>query len=122
MKIAIVYGSTMGNTKSAADSILSCMEKSFDQKDITLSQIRDINVDDLKNYDLILFGCSTWGIGELQDDWNDPVEQIKNIDLSAKKVALFGTGDQETYSDSFVDALGTIYSALQNTGAVLVGK
>lgn len=38
-----------------------------------------------------------------------------------KKVALFGLGDQASYSESFVDGLGILYDAVAEEGAVIVG-
>ena len=40
---------------------------------------------------------STWGDGELQDDWYDAIKMIKTADLNGKIVALFGCGDSESY-------------------------
>jgi len=36
-------------------------------------------------------------------------------------VALFGLGDQSTYTDSFVDAMGILYDYLKKKGVKIVG-
>lgn len=35
---------------------------------------------------------------------------LDTIDLSQKKVALFGLGDQEVYAESFVNGMGELYN------------
>ena len=70
----------------------------------------------------MLLGTSTWGNGELQDDWYDACATLKNIDLSGKTVALFGVGDSSSYSCTFCGALGALYEAVKNTGAKIVGQ
>ena len=78
--------------------------------------------EDVLLYDKLIFGIPTWGIGELQDDWAVFLPGLENLDLSGKNVALFGLGDQESYPDTFADALGTLYDALLNTGCDITGS
>ena len=58
----------------------------------------------------------------MQDDWNDFVTQLKNIEFLRKKVALFGLGDQEGYADTFVDALGILFTIVSDRGAEIIGR
>lgn len=67
-------------------------------------------------------GTSTWGAGELQDDWYDGVNVLKAADLAGKTVAVFGCGDSESYSDTFCGAMAEIYNAAKDAGATLVGE
>ena len=53
------------------------------------------------------------GAGELQDDWYDGINVLKNADLSGKTVAIFGCGDSESYSDTFCSAMKEIYVQLK---------
>ena len=73
------------------------------------------------NYDYLMFGASTWNIGELQDDWGLALPVITSNGLQGKKVALFGCGDQYGYSNSFVDAIGIIGERATQLGAETVG-
>jgi len=68
-----------------------------------------------------LLGSSTWGCGELQDDWYDFLDALKRKALSGKRVALFGCGDRASYPDSFCDALAEIRDGLEATGCTFVG-
>lgn len=75
-------------------------------------------------YDILLLGSSTWGQGDPQRDWVDPLYEIESdeIDFSGKKIALFGAGDQETHGEHFVSALGKMYDLFKARGASLVGS
>ena len=72
--------------------------------------------------DNLLIGTSTWGAGELQDDWYDGVDTLKGADLSGKVVAVFGCGDSASYSDTFCGAMKELYDAAKAGGATVVGE
>jgi flavodoxin I len=115
-KIGIFYGSSTGNTEAVANQI----KDAFGDADIF-----EINADALTNiasYDVVLLGSSTWGFGDLQDEWEDVLDSLDGLDLTGKKVSFFGTGDQFNYDETFCDAMGILYEALQNSGANFIGK
>ena len=70
----------------------------------------------------MILGSSTWGCGELQDDWYDAVKVLRNANLSDKTIALFGCGDSESYPDTFCDAMGLLYDELKETGCRFTGN
>ena len=72
-------------------------------------------------YEALILGTSTWGDGELQDDWYDGIKVLKNANLSAKIIALFGCGDSESYSDTFCDGMGILFEDLKDSGCTFVG-
>lgn len=76
----------------------------------------------LDNYEALILGSSTWGCGELQDDWYDAVKVLRNANLSDKTIALFGCGDSESYPDTFCDAMGLLYDELKETGCRFTGN
>lgn len=116
-KIGIFYGSSTGSTKDAAEKIAAKMNvEDKDVHDVAASKPSDVS-----NYDVLVFGTSTWGSGELQDNWYDFLSGIEVLDLKDKIIALFGCGD-ESMSDTFNDAVGEIYKRLQATGAKFIGK
>ena len=117
-KTAIIYGSTTGTTEDIAGRIASKL--SIAQGDIY--EISKVTADTVAGYDTLLLGSSTWGSGDLQDDWYDGIETLKGADLAGKKIALFGCGDSSSYSDTFCSALGTIYNDLKDSGATFVGS
>ena len=99
-KIGIFFGSTTGNTKSAAQKIQSELGEA------QLKDLKESSIKEMEEYDVLLLGASTWGFGELQHDWESVIADLSKLNLNGKKVALFGTGDQMAYPDTFVDSLG----------------
>lgn len=116
MQITILYGSSTGATAHIAELI----SQNLDAK-TTLIDIANASIEDIQNAQNIILGTSTWGEGDLQDDWESFLPQLQQINWEDKKVALFGLGDQETYYDSFVDGLGILYETLQGIGARIIG-
>ena len=104
-KIGLFYGSSTGRTKRVAEMI----QKEFGVKNIDLYNIKDIKPEDILKYDNLIFGTSAWGVGDMQDDWEIFIDDLVELNLSNKKIALFGLGDQVEYPESFVDGLGTLY-------------
>ena len=114
-KVGIFYGSTTGVTEDIANRIA---EK------IDVAEVFNIdgNVDELENYDVLLLGTSTWGFGDLQDDWQAVLDDLANLNLAGKKVAYFGSGDQGTFSDTFMDGMAIINEEISKTGATVIGN
>lgn len=106
-KIGIFYGSSTGNTEIVADKI-----KKLLGADAALIGIDVAEKEDLEKFDYLIFGTSSWGIGDMQDDWEDFAGILEETDLSKKKVALYGMGDQVNYPDSFADGMGAIYDLI----------
>lgn len=114
-KTGIFYGSSGGNTESIAKRIAG-------QLGIGASDVHDVakaKANDLDGYDILLLGSSTWGLGDLQDDWEDFIGEVVKADLTGKKIALFGCGDSSSYSDTFCDAMGKIYRAVKDKATVI---
>lgn len=116
-KIGIYYGSTTGNTQDVAEDIAKRLGvDKADLHDVARAKT------DYSAYDVVIFGSSTLGLGDLQDDWEYYIDKLKAADLSGKKVAIFGCGDSSSYSDTFCDAVGKIYEAVKDKGCQLIGK
>ena len=117
-QVGIFFGSSSGKTAAVAARIYEKIGKER-------SDLRDVEQAapaDLLAYELLILGISTWGIGELQEDWGGFLAAVQHLDLSGKKVALFGLGDQESYPKSFADALGLLYEALLKTGCRFIAS
>lgn len=116
--MGIIYGSSTGTCESIAQTIA-------EKLGIASADVIDaskITTDKAGEYDVLLLGTSTWGDGELQDDWYDAIKVVKTADLNGKTVALFGCGDSESYCDTFCDGMGIIYDQLKDSGCTFVGK
>lgn len=116
-RIGIFYGSATGTTAEAAHKIAKAL--GVEEQDI--HNVADSRPTDVAPYDVLVLGSSTWGSGELEDDWYDFLDGIQALDFSGKKIALFGCGD-ETMSDTFCDAVGTLYERLVPTHADFIGE
>ena len=88
-----MYGSSSGTTEGVAKLIAgklgipaNCV---FDVSKFTTQQAED--------FEVLILGTSTWGDGELQDDWYDGINTLKSAKLSGKLIALFGCGDSSAY-------------------------
>ena len=114
-KTIVVYGSSTGTCQSIAETIASKL--GVEAIDVTKFDASVIAANDN-----LLLGTSTWGAGELQDDWYDGLNVLKAADLAGKTVAVFGCGDSESYSDTFCGAMAEIYNAAKDAGATLVGE
>ncbi|MDR1454846.1 MAG: flavodoxin [Tannerella sp.] len=116
-KIGIFYGSSGGNTKEIAKRIAAKLNvNSSDMHDVASAAASD-----LAPYDVLLFGSSTWGVGDLQDDWEGFIGTVASADLSGKKVGLFGCGDSSSYPDTFCDAMGKIYQTVKDRATAVIG-
>ena len=107
-KIGIFYGSSTGNTELVAEKI----KVLFGSDAADTCNIDAASKEEIEEYDYIIFGTSTWGIGDPQDDWEDFIDILTEMSFNKKKVALFGLGDQVSYTNSFVDGMGAIYDAI----------
>ena len=115
MATAIFFASSTGNSDEIASKISSKLD------DIEVFDLAATKIEKINNYDKIILGGSTWGDGELNDDWEDAWVDFCKLDLSNKTIALFGLGDQESYSDEFCSALGIIYEQINSMGAKVIG-
>ena len=117
-KIGIFFGSSTGNTEEAAIKIQQELGENITDV-INVSEAEGCDVD---KYENLILGASTWGIGDLQDDYEIFLPALEKANLNNKKIAIFGLGDQEAYPDSFVDAIGIIYEAIEAKGCKIVGS
>lgn len=112
----VVYGSTTGNTEYVAQVISDVLgNKGFE---VTLQDCSSSKAAGLcDGFDLILFGCSTWGDDsiELQDDFVPLFDDFDAINASGKKTAVFGCG--LTDYQYFCGAVDVIEEKLQQLGA-----
>ncbi|MCK4649230.1 flavodoxin [bacterium] len=119
-KVIVVYGTTTGNTETLAEGVVSGLKKGG--AEVMAKNVTEASVDELTGYDGIVLGSSTWGEGELQDDFISFHEAMDKISLTGKKAAVFGPGDSSTYPDTFCTAVGILEKRLEKCGAQLVAE
>ncbi len=117
MHTLIVYGSTLGNTERVADLIAQALGDQAQTMNVT-----DVTTEDIAAATRILFGSSTWGDGELQDDFEVFIDHFSEALLQGKEVAVFGCGDAQSYPDEFCSATDIIRERAESCGATIVAE
>lgn len=112
MSAKVVFGSTTGMTEAVAGKIAEAL--GGEAVNVASADAAAFDAD------LVVLGSSTWGLGDLQDDWMAKLDEVKGY-LGGKKVAVFGLGDSVGFADSYCGAAQTIADAAKEAGATLVG-
>lgn len=116
-RIGIFYGSSTGTTAKVARKIGELLNVSpndiFDVDGTAPSRLGE--------YEVILLGSSTWGKGELQNDWFDFSKALDALNLEGKTIAVFGCGN-EKMAKTFCNAVGEIFDIAEKTGARMIGN
>lgn len=111
--ILLVYGSTTGNTEMAAEQIA----ENLSAHQVEMQDVADTAPEDLEGAEVLILGSSTWDDGLLQQDFRDFAENL-SVDLSGKKVAVFGLGDSN-YPD-FCEAATILEKKVAELGGQLM--
>jgi len=121
-KTGIFYGPEKGSV----DRVAQMVAKEFGEGNVDLISVKDKDPKLMEEYDKIVIGISTLGMSNWnseigKSDWDTFSAGLDNVNLQGKDVAVFGLGDQVTYTEHFVDALGWMYDKLKPLGANVVG-
>jgi len=119
MAAGLYYSTTTGNTETAAGYIAA--ETGLDAVDIA-----DVSGDDIMACDSLIIGAPTWHTGADSERsgtaWDEFLYgDLTGLDLSGKKVAIFGMGDQSGYADNYCDAMDELATCFEKQGATIVG-
>jgi flavodoxin short chain len=117
--ILIVFGSTTGNTEYMAGEIEKTLQGGG-------AEVKTLNASGLKadglcdGYDMVFFGCSTWGMDsiELQDDFIPLFDNLDKSNVKGRKTAVFGCGDAGY--EYYCGAVDAIKEKLEALGATVV--
>eukprot|EP00586_Coscinodiscus_wailesii_P021803 CAMPEP_0172491064 /NCGR_PEP_ID=MMETSP1066-20121228/21749_1 /TAXON_ID=671091 /ORGANISM="Coscinodiscus wailesii, Strain CCMP2513" /LENGTH=184 /DNA_ID=CAMNT_0013259903 /DNA_START=306 /DNA_END=857 /DNA_ORIENTATION=+ len=119
MSAGLYYSTSTGNTETVSGYIAEAAG-------LTAEDIGDATDDEIVGHDSLIVGAPTWHTGADEqrsgtpwDDWL--YDTLPNIDVSGKKVAVFGVGDQQSYNDNFCDAAGELYDLFTAAGAKVYG-
>ena len=83
-----------------------------------VKNVTESNPKELKDYDVIILGSSTWGDGELQDDFIPFEKDMRKIKLDRKKGAVFGCGD--SMYPQFCKAVEILEERLKSCGVEII--
>lgn len=108
-KVGIFYG---GKDSGTTAKVARKIQELFGDEIASVHNVAKAQQKDVEKYDFLILGTAAWGIGEMHTDWERFIDKLVEADLSNKKIALFGLGDQKLYPESFVDGMGTIFCRL----------
>ncbi len=112
---AIIYGSSLGNTRYVAEKLHQYIP------DANLYPAEEVTPEIINNHTNLILGASTWGVGLLQDEFENFLALLLQCDIKGKTIALFGLGDQQNYPDTFCDGMGKLFKMLENREVNFVG-
>ncbi len=115
--ICIVFGSTTGNTRDVAQKLRLI----WGREDADLVDVAEADADLFARYDRFILATSTWGAGDLQDDWEIFFPQLDGVDLSGKRIAVMALGDQQHYPEAFCDCVALLVDKVHERGGTVVG-
>jgi flavodoxin I len=116
-KTAIIYSFNTKKTGKVAEIIRGF----FSDDEVEMVNAEVITEELFMSFEQLILGVATWFDGELPNYWDEFVPALEDLDLSSKKIALFGLGDQKGYPENFLDGLGIMAEILEAQGATLVG-
>ena len=98
----VIYGSSTGTCEAIAEKIASKLG-------CEAMNVQDLTAETISDHQNLILGTSTWGAGELQDDWYDGLKTLQDADLNG-------------YSDTFVGGIGELYNGIKDSGARFIGS
>ena len=126
-KIGIFFGTDTGSTRLVAKKIYSLLGEDVADKPKNINKTRPA---ELLQYDALILGTPSYGVGELpglatgcmEANWAEFIPYLDDADLSGKRVALFGLGNQERYADRFASSMIHLYRIFYGYDADIVGQ
>lgn len=126
-KIGIFFGTETGTTRLIAKKIHAKLGEALADKPLNVNRTQPA---DFLRYDALILGTPSYGVGQmpgrsagcLESNWEEFLALLGPADLSGKRIALFGLGAQERYSERFASSLRRLHDALQAMGAELIGQ
>lgn len=111
--VTIIYWSGTGNTQTMAETIEEAVVSAGSQ--VKLLEVSSATIDDVRNSDIIAFGCPSMGSEELEEEEFRPFMDEANKEIAGKKVALFGS-----YEWADGEWMETWVDEINETGAELI--
>jgi len=124
-KIGVFFGSSTGNTEHVADLITQQIgpdaEGPYD-----IDTLRGSISSEFMKYDVLIVGTPTWNTGAEKErsgtGWDEVYYgEMQDLSIAGKSVAVFGLGDQSSYSENYADASGELHDVFKNLGCRMIG-
>ncbi|MYM63033.1 flavodoxin [Pseudomaricurvus sp. HS19] len=126
VKIGIFFGTETGTTRLIAKKLYKLLGDELADKPLNVNRIEAA---DLLKYDALILGTPSYGVGEipglsagcLERNWEEFLARFGAPDLSGKRIAMFGLGAQERYSERFASSMMALYQVFAGLGADMIG-
>jgi flavodoxin I len=116
-KTAIIYSFHTHKSKKVAEKVIDAWGK----EDIEAVNAEELEKEIFLKYDNFILSAPTWFDGELPNYWDEFVPDLEEMDLSGKRFAVFGLGDQKGYPENYCDAIGILVEIIEQCGGTVVG-
>lgn len=126
-KIGIFFGTDTGTTRLMAKKMAKKLGPDLADKPLNVNRTE---TDTLLSYDALIVGTPTYGVDQLPGmstgikagSWEEFLPQLAGQDMSGKRVALYGLGNQDKYTERFADSLIHLYRFFSEHGAEIIGS
>lgn len=124
--IGIFFGTSTGSTEEAADLIAEELGSDVADGPIDIDSITGNVASVFNSYSSLIVGTPTWNTGADTErsgtGWDEVYYgEMENLQLTGKKVAVFGLGDQISYSENYADASGELHDVFEAHGCEMIG-
>jgi len=127
-KIGMFFGTETGSTRLIAKKIHKKLGDDIAAKPVNVNRI---TMEEMLQYDVLILGTPSYGEGAipglsagcLEPNWEEFLTKSdQQPDFSGKRIAFFGLGAQERYSERFCSSLFKLYELFKGYGAEIVGS
>ncbi|MGZ8219638.1 flavodoxin [Methylomagnum sp.] len=126
-KIGIFFGTDTGTTRLIAKRIYKVLGEDIAAKP---QNVNRATPEEFMRYDALILGTPSYGIGDIpglavgcvEPNWAEFLPRLDEADFTGKRIALFGLGHQERYSERFASSLIQLYRFFYGHGADIVGR
>lgn len=116
--VKIVYGTAGGNTKLVCEKVVEVLTTKGHR--IELFDAIKTTPADIGAYDALILACPTYGIGELEEHFENFLEQLNAVDLKGHKCAIIGLGDPKYDLDYHLESAKIIMDFLKKKEAQIL--
>ena len=128
-QVGIFYGTSTGSTMTCAEAIYNAFGPQVAAEPVDIETIDPGQLAAaFGEHDALIVGTPTWNTGSDTErsgtGWDElyysklPAMQQT---LAGKRVAVFGLGDQLSYSDNYADATGELFDVFESLGCSMMG-
>jgi len=125
-KIGVFFGSSTGATELAAELIVEKFGSEIAEGPFEIDTLQGNLGKKLDEYEALIVGTPTWNTGADTErsgtGWDEVYYgEMQDLNVSGRKIAVFGLGDQMSYGENYADASGELYDVFENLGCKMMG-